>query len=113
MTAQQYWQGDCQLVRYYRRAARIRQDMRNQDAWLQGAYFYEALCDASPILRAFAKRGTKPAPYRQEPYPLSAGQDKQQREQARQRQDDKAKAYMEAFALAVNKKFEQKDIPGR
>lgn len=31
-------------------------------------YFYEALCDASPIFNPFAKKGTKPIPYRSLPY---------------------------------------------
>lgn len=30
----------------------------------------EELCDVSPILQAFSKKGTKPIPYRTEPYPL-------------------------------------------
>ena len=53
---------DCELVKYYRKAAKIKQDLDNQNAWLQGAYFYEALADVSPILHAFAKKGTKPIP---------------------------------------------------
>ena len=90
MTYEQFWEQDCELVKYYRKAAQIRQDLRNQDAWLQGAYFYEALIDAAPVLRAFAKKGTKPTPYRESPH------------------DDQAKAYMEAFMVSVNKKFQEK-----
>ena len=36
MTPEQYWEGDCELVRYYRKAAQIRQDLKYQDAGLQG-----------------------------------------------------------------------------
>ena len=75
MTYEQFWEQDCELVKYYRKAAQIRQDLRNQDAWLQGAYFYEALIDAAPVLRAFAKKGTKPTPYREGPYELFSRQD--------------------------------------
>ena len=67
MTYEQFWEQDCELVKYYRKAAQIKQGLRNQDAWLQGAYFYEALIDAAPVLRAFAKKGTKPALYRESP----------------------------------------------
>ena len=76
MTYDQFWNEDCELVKFYRKAAQIRQDLKNQDAWLQGAYFYEALVDAAPILRAFAKKGTKPIPYREEPFDLFSKQDK-------------------------------------
>lgn len=38
--------------------------------WLQGRYVYEAIQNLSPILHAFAKKGTKAEPYRNEPYDL-------------------------------------------
>lgn len=108
MTYEQFWEQDCELVKYYRKAAQIRQDLRNQDAWLQGAYFYEALIDAAPALRAFAKKGTKPTPYRESPYELFSRQDKKQQKQLQEKHDDQAKAYMEAFMVSVNKKFQEK-----
>ena len=108
MTYEQFWEQDCELVKYYRKAAQIRQDLRNQDAWLQGAYFYEALIDAAPVLRAFAKKGTKPTPYRESPYELFSRQDKKQQKQLQEKHDDQAKAYMEAFMVSVNKKFQEK-----
>ena len=108
MTYEQFWEGDCELVKFYRRAAQIRQDLKNQDAWLQGAYFYEALMDAAPVLRAFARKGTKATPYRNAPYELYAKQDKKKRREVQEKNDNKAKAYMEAFALSINKKFQEK-----
>lgn len=66
MTPEQYWEGDCELVRYYRKAAQIRQDLKNQDAWLQGMYVYQAIGNLAPILRAFAKKGVKAIPYQKE-----------------------------------------------
>lgn len=108
MTYEQFWEQDCELVKYYRKAAQIRQDLRNQDAWLQGAYFYEALIDAAPVLRAFSKKGTKPTPYRENPYELFSRQDKKQQKQLQEKHDDQAKAYMEAFMVSVNKKFQKK-----
>lgn len=108
MTCEQFWEQDCELVKYYRRAAQIRQDLKNQDAWVQGAYFYEALCDAAPILRAFAKKGTKATPYRKEPFELYAKTSRPEREKVEEKHDDRAKAYMEAFAIANNRKFQTK-----
>lgn len=108
MTYEQFWEQDCELVKYYRKAAQIKQDLRNQDAWLQGAYFYEALIDAAPVLRAFAKKGTEPTPYREGPYELFSQQDKKQQKQLQEKHDDQAKAYMEAFMVSVNKKFQEK-----
>ena len=114
MTYEQFWEQDCELVRYYRKAAQIRQDLKNQDAWLQGTYIYEALIDAAPVFRSLTKKGTKPIPYRTEPYDLFAKNDKGRRKQVQQKQDEKAKAYMEAFMVSVNKKFRKKggDVNG-
>ena len=36
-----------------------------------GLYVYEALCDVSPVLHAFAKKSTKPRPFRTEPYGMA------------------------------------------
>ena len=108
MTYEQYWEQDCELVKYYRKAALIKRDLKNQDAWLQGAYFYEALIDAAPVLHAFAKKGTKPTPYREAPYDLFNRQTKDRKRKMQESQDEKAKAFMEAFAIATNQKFREK-----
>ena len=71
MTADQYWNDDAELVKYYRKADELRLERVNREMWIQGMYIYEALCDASPIFHAFAKRGTKPHPYSDKPYPLT------------------------------------------
>lgn len=108
MTYEQFWNEDCELVRFYRKAAQIRRDLRNQDAWIQGAYFYEALLDAAPVLRAFAKKGTKPVPYRDEPFDLFSQKDKKRKEKVQEKNNNKAKTFMEAFMIATNKKFQEK-----
>lgn len=108
MTYEQFWEQDCALVKYYRKAARIRQDLKNQDAWLQGMYVYQAVGNLAPILRAFAKKGAKPQPYPEQPFELNVRQDKKVEKTKEKKQDDKAKKYMEAFALAHNRKFQGK-----
>jgi hypothetical protein len=71
MTPEQYWDEDPMLAQYYRKAEEMRQKRRNEELWLQGMYIYEALCDVAPVLHAFAKRGTKPAPYSDHPYSIT------------------------------------------
>ena len=106
MTPEQYWEGDCTLVKYYRKAEELRNDKRNQELWLQGMYIYEALCDVAPILHSFAKKGTKPTPYSEKPYPLNAKQTKLDEEEKQRRLAEKGKRFMEAMAASINKKFE-------
>lgn len=108
MTEEQYWDKDCNLVKYYRESYEIKTERMNQEAWLQGMYFYDALARVSPIIRAFAKKGTKAEPYPEEAYPIGKrainnANDKKERENYA-----KAKRYMEAYMVQYNKKFEER-----
>lgn len=69
MTYEEYWDGDNDLCKYYRKAEEIRTERRNQELWLQGAYIYEALMDVSPAFRAFSK--SRPQPYRKKPFAIT------------------------------------------
>ena len=106
MTADQYWDGDPALVKYYRKAEEIRTEKKNQEFWLQGMYVYEAICDASPILHAFAKKGSKPHPYTDKPYPITEKQREKNTEDKEKAVADKGKKFMEAFMKANNSKYE-------
>lgn len=64
----EYWHGDYTQLAYYYKAFELKRERDNYDAWLQGVYVYDAICAVSPVMHAFAKRGTKPIPYLQEPY---------------------------------------------
>ena len=108
MTPEQYWEGDCTLVKYYRKAEELRNEKRNQELWLQGMYVYEAICDVAPILHAFAKKGTKPTPYSDKPYPLTREQVQNEEEEKQRKVAEKGKRFMEAMAASINKKFEGK-----
>ncbi len=108
MTPEQYWDGDCTLTEYYRKAEELRNEKRNQELWLQGMYIYEAICDVAPILHAFAKKGTKPHPYPSKPYAISEKQIKQEREEKERKIAEKGKRFMEAMMQSTNKRFKEK-----
>ena len=108
MTEEQYWDKDCCLVRAYRKADEIRKDRRNQELWLQGAYFYEAISRVSPILHAFAKKGTKPVPYLTEPFAITEKQAEYRQAQKDEKVFAKGKRMIEGFMAQHNKKFERK-----
>ena len=85
MTYEQYWDGDCEMVKYYLAAFQDQQEQESFYLWMQGRYFYEALLNASPALNGMSKNH-KPTPYPEEPYPLSQReaehQDKRRQERA-------------------------------
>ena len=108
MSEEQYWDRDCLLVIAYRKAEELRMNKKNQELWLQGAYIYEALTRTSPILHAFAKKGTKPVPYLAEPFAISDKQAEHRQEEKEKKTFNKGKTMMEGFMMQHNKKFERK-----
>lgn len=112
MSYDEFWNGDVELARYSREAWRLGREVRNQELWLQGAYFYEAMLDAAPMLHAFAKKGTKPTPYRDAPFEIFQKKVKDGAarlpETQQEKNDKKAKAVMEMMMISINRKFEAK-----
>lgn len=90
------------MIVAYREAEKRRKERKNWELHLQGMYFYEALCDASPIFHAFAKKGTKPHPYRTEPYELYGKREQTEEEKQKQEEKEllKAKLYMNNMVRA-------------
>ena len=102
MTYEQYWNEDCCLVKYYREAFKLQRDRDNERMWLQGMYIYEALCDVSPVLRAFAKKGTKPIEYSTQPYAITKEEIERRRIEKEKVKYEQMKARTNAFAIKFN-----------
>ena len=83
----------------FREADRRRMERTNAEAHLMGMYVYEALCDVSPLLHAFAKKGTKAKPFRTEPYPLN-GEKEGKSEQKEEAERLRAEIYMKQMMRA-------------
>lgn len=113
----EYWHGDYSQLAYYAKAFEVQRERANYDAWLQGAYVYDALCMVSPILQAFAKRGTKPTPYHKEPYGAKSSGSGATADSKKPKKTDKeiqdiqalnASAKFASFMTQWNKRFESK-----
>lgn len=108
MPQDEYWNGDPQLVKYYRKAAAIKRNERNAELWLQGLYIYEAIMDLSPILRSFVKN-PKPQPYSKMPYPLTEKEKKRREEEEAKAEQIKTQERLREMALAFNKQMTEKN----
>ena len=108
MTEEQYWDRDCCLVKFYREAEEIRRERVNQELWLQGMYFYDALARVSPILHAFAKKGTKAQPYVEAAYPINKKKMEDAQLKKEKAKSQKGVRYMQAYMVANNKRFEER-----
>ncbi len=78
MTYDQFWKGDPELVVYYRRAYEERKEYDAMMAYLQGRYFYDALCLVSPLFNDFKPK--KPRKWLKQPYPITERMAKKQEE---------------------------------
>lgn len=108
MSEAQFWDGDCELAKFYRKAHDLKRQEVNEQLWLQGLYIYEAIANLSPALRAFTKN-PKPAPYPKKPYPLDT---KEIREEKKREQSEAQVAQhnkLMAWAKAVNAKKREQD----
>lgn len=111
---QEYWHGDYTQLAYYAKAFEVQRERANHDAWLQGAYIYDAICMVAPILHAFAKTGTKPLPYHKEPYGMKldeASTDAPEKKQTKTNEEIQAlnaSAKFASFMTQWNKRFESK-----
>lgn len=112
MSYDEFWNDDVSKVKAYRKAYELRDKRRNQELWLQGMYFYEALCDASPLFRFSMKKGTiKPEPYVKEPYPITAAEVRERNEREARMKEERLKAGFAAFAERMQKKMSQETLP--
>lgn len=109
MTYEQFWEGDSTLPIFYRKAEKLKAksefEKMNQSKWLQGMYFYEALCCASPILRTNLGKGKVTVePYRDKPYVFdNTKKQEEQRELDRKKKEKdllKAQLFFKNWARA-------------
>ena len=105
MSYAEFWDGDPRLAVAYRKAFKLKRELQNEQAWLQGIYVYDALAVA--LSNAFAKSGAKKQNYLERPvdiFPLSEAE-KKRREQEEYAQMQKA---MEQMRRAQQRKKKQK-----
>ena len=111
MSYHDYWDGDNCMTKYYREAEEIKKERRNSELWLQAAYIYEALLDASPVFNPLSKKN-KPFPFRSEPIPITTSGSKQSDERKKKQRLENGKEAMRAMMAAINDRFKKKKEGG-
>lgn len=110
MSYEEFWNGDVNAVKAYRKADELRYKRRNQELWLQGMYFYEALCDASPLFR-FSTKPVKAEPYIKEPFPITADEVREREERKMREEEERFKAEFAAYVERLQAKMPQEAHP--
>ena len=105
MTPEQFWDGEPELVRYYRKAYEYRREMDNERDWILGMYFERAIVNAL--------NGRK-AKYPDKPFPLDTSLSRERKRREQEQNERKVVDYFNAWAARVNAKFQKKqDKPKR
>ena len=106
MSYTEFWDEPPFLAVAYRKAYRLKREIENEQAWLQGLYVYDAF--AVCMSNAFNKRGSKRQNYFEKPidiFPLTE-REKKEREQA---EFAKMQAAMESMIQEQRRKKKQGD----
>lgn len=108
MSFDDFWYQDAYLVHFYRESYKLKMRYDDVFMWKQGMYIYEALCDVSPILHAFSKKGTKPLQYRSKPMSDTQKELKTEKEKEIEVKNERLKAriFFERWARATKKHFD-------
>jgi len=73
MSYDEFWNGEPELAAIYREAHVIRNEIKNQELWLQGLYNYRAFASVveSLALSFAGGKGSKASRYPEQPIPLT------------------------------------------
>lgn len=102
MSYAEYWEGDASLTRYFRKAYKIKQEQDNNNAWLQGLYFYDAISTAlHNAMRGMGKSKPPAKEYAKQPYELFK-KEKTEAEKAKEVEieQQKAAAWMQNLVVS-------------
>ena len=80
VTYEEFWYGDYTKFKYVARQHEARRKLQNEDAWLQGAYVYDAV--ATALGNAFRKKGAKAQNYLERPLQVYPKTDEEERYEA-------------------------------
>ena len=107
MSSAEYWSGDASLVRYFRKAYKMKQEETNYNAWVQGMYIYDAVSTA--IYNALRGKNTKARDYAMQPYNFG-NKEKSEAEKAKEVEieQEKAAVWMENFVKINQKRAESR-----
>ena len=105
MSSAEYWAGDADLPRYFRKAFEMRQKRENERAWLHGLYVYDATMSA---LTHLSPNKSSHKNYADKPYASTAAEHEKQKEEKVIEAQAQAEVWMKTWASATQKMFNKK-----
>lgn len=99
VSADEFWNGDYTLLKYYVDKHRIAVEQQNEQLWLQGVYFYEAVSVA--LAQSFSKHAN--VKYPDKPYRITPLSEEEQELENKRKVEE-----FRAQLMAAGKRFEAK-----
>ena len=111
MSYDEFWKESPYRAKFYREAHELKLKQKDELMWVQGMYIYEALCEVSPVLHAFSKKGTKPLPYSKKPYLSEIDKKVTKAEKEKQIENERliAQIHFQNWARNTKKMFEKEN----
>lgn len=106
MTYEDYWEREPRLVKAYREAERIKIENQNTFEWLQGKYFFDALCVALSNFSAGLGGKQGKQNYPDKPHRITP-MTEEEIEEDKKRKLEAYKAYLTAWQTAFNNKHKE------
>ena len=97
----EFWNGDYTHLKYYVEKHKLDIERRNQELWLQGMYFYDAL--STVISNAMAKSRSGHKNYPDKPYRIT-----EQSEEEKKAEKEKMVDNFRSQLMALDRRFTQK-----
>ena len=98
MTYEQYWYGDPMMAKSFYKAHKMRQEMQNELAWVNGLYTYQAL--KATVGNLMNKKTDKPNEYPSNPIDFGSKKETVKTEAEEDQEAVFAKAYMSQMVMA-------------
>lgn len=103
MSYADFWHGDVNMARAYRKADEMKRRRENEALWTQGLYFRDALL--CTVGNMFSSKTATKFEYPKEPYPVTSEQVAEAEERKRKNREDRIKAEFAAFAASVERRI--------
>lgn len=106
MSSTEYWDGDNDLPRYFRKAFKMKQEQTNREAWMHGLYVYDAVVSAMSHLNQNKSSHKNYAP---EPYSFTKEDIERENEQKVAEAEARAEVWMKSWVSATQGMFKNKN----
>lgn len=106
MSSAEYWDGDNDLPRYFRKAYKMKQEQMNREAWMHGLYVYDAVVSAMSHLN---QNKSSHKNYASEPYSFTKEDIARDNERKVEEAEARAEVWMKSWVSATQGMFKNKN----